>query len=67
MLKGVVRVVEQHVAIANRIEAVAETIKADVANLRQRAVHQVVFADVREADKVFEVVVAAAWQDGVQV
>ncbi len=67
MLKGVIGVIEQNIAVANGVEAVAEAVKADVTDLRQRPVDQVAFADVREADKVFEVMVAAARHDGVVV
>lgn len=60
VLEGVVRIVEQHVFFANGVEAVAETVEPDVAQARQRLVDQVGLADVREADEIFEVVVAAA-------
>ncbi len=65
VFKGVVRIVEQDVALADGIEAVAELIEPNMAQARQRLVHQVGFADVREADKVFKVVIATARHDGV--
>jgi hypothetical protein len=58
VLKGMIRVVEQHVAFANGVKAVAEFIKPQMTQARQRLVDQIGLTDVREADKVFKVVVA---------
>ena len=65
MLERVVWIVEQHVAFANGVESVAEFIEPQMAQARQRLVHQIGFADVREANKVFKVVVTTARHDGV--
>ena len=65
MFKRVVRIVEQDVTFANGVKPVAEFIKPEMAQARQRLVHQVGFANVREANKVFKVVVTATGYDGV--
>ena len=65
VFKRVIRIVEQNIALANGVEPVAEFIKPQMAQARQRLVHQIGLADVREANKVFKVVVTAARHDGV--
>ncbi|MNV09042.1 hypothetical protein D3C71_995280 [compost metagenome] len=65
VLKGVVRIVEQHVALTDGVESVTEFIEPNMAQTRQRLVNQVSFTDVREANKVFKVVVTPARHDGV--
>ena len=62
MLKGVIGIVEQHVAFANGVEAVAEFIKPQMTQARHGLIDQIGLTDVREADKVFKVVIAAARQ-----
>ena len=63
VFKRVVRIIEQHIALANGVKAVAELIEPQVTQARQWFVDQVGLTDVREADKVFKVVVAAARHD----
>ena len=65
VLKRVIRIVKQHVAFANGVKSVAEFIEPQMAQARQRLVHQIGFADVREANKVFKVVITTARHDGV--
>ncbi|MNH16235.1 hypothetical protein D3C79_758670 [compost metagenome] len=60
MFKGVVRVVKQHVVLANGVKPVAEFFEPGMAQAWQRFVDQIGLADVREADKVFKVMIAAA-------
>ena len=62
VLKGVVRVIQQHIALADCIKSVTEflIVEPDVAQTRQRLIHQVGFANVGEVNKVFEVMVTAA-------
>ena len=62
VLKGVIGIVEQHVAFANGVEAVAEFIKPQMTQARHGFIDQIGLTDVREADKVFKVVIAAARQ-----
>ena len=62
VLKGVIRVIQQHIALADCIKSVTEflIVEPDVAQTRQRFIHQVGFANVGEVNKVFEVMVTAA-------
>ncbi|VGP74540.1 hypothetical protein SB00610_03633 [Klebsiella quasipneumoniae subsp. similipneumoniae] len=62
MLKSMIGVVEQHIAFANGVEAVAEFIKPQMTQARHRFIDQIGLTHVREADKVFEVVIAPARQ-----
>ena len=62
-----VRVVQQHVTFANRVKAVTEFIEPQMAQTRHRFIDQISFADVREADKVFKVVVTTARQHRIVV
>ena len=60
-----VRVVKQHVAFADCVKAVAEFIKPQMTQTRHRFVDQIGFADVREANEIFKVVVTPTWDYGV--
>ena len=62
-----VRIIKQHVAFANCIKAVTEFIEPQMAQTRHRFIHQIGFADVGEADKVFKIVVTTARQHRVVV
>ncbi|MNZ90632.1 hypothetical protein D3C78_1096000 [compost metagenome] len=67
VFKGVVRVVKQHVVLANGVKPVAEFFEPGMAQARQRFVDQVGLADVRKTDEVFEVMVTAAGNDRIIV
>ena len=62
-----VRIVEQHVALSNGVKAVAELIEPQMAQTRHRLVDQIGFTNIREANKVFKVMVASARQHRVVV
>ena len=65
VFKRMIRIVEQDIALANGVETVAEFIEPEMAQTRQRFVHQIGLADVREANKVFKIMVTTARHDGV--
>ncbi|SAJ29516.1 Uncharacterised protein [Enterobacter cloacae] len=65
VFKGVIRIVEQHIPFADGVEPVAELIEPDMAQARQRFVHQIGLADVREANEIFKVVVTPTGDNGV--
>ena len=67
MLKSVIGIVEQDVAFADGVEAVAEFIKPQMTQARHRLIDQISLTHIREADKVFKVVVAAARQHRVVI
>ncbi len=60
-----IRIVEQYIPFADGVEPVAELIEPDMAQARQRFVHQIGFTDVREANEIFKVVVTPAGNNGV--
>ena len=65
VFKRVIRIVEQDVAFADGIETVTELIEPEMTQARQWFIHQIGFADVREANKVFKVMVTTARHNGV--